>query len=78
MYVKSASKESVKARREDYLRMNEKDDQVYLKMTVIVTSLSVRFIHRQSHMPMLWLKSQELRTTYSMGRVQRFVEGVIG
>lgn len=29
-------------------------------------------------MPMFWLKSQELKTAYSTGRVQRYVEGVVG
>jgi hypothetical protein len=76
-YAKSTSNESIKEKRNSYLKMNEKDDQIYLKLVLEVAELTVNFIHRQSHMPMFLVKSQDLKTSYTMGKVQRFVDGVI-
>jgi len=55
-YSKNGSGYAIKEKREEYLRLNSKDDEVYVKMGTTIDSLSINFIHRQSHMPMFQLQ----------------------
>jgi hypothetical protein len=54
-YAKAGASHSVEEKGEDYLRLNCREDEIYLKLQTRVGQLGVNFIHRQSHMPMFHL-----------------------
>ena len=55
--------------------MNAKDEEIYIKLNGEVKEVKAVFIHRQSHMPMFELKCSKLKTAYTLGKNQKYLEG---
>ena len=74
-YAKDGQNHSIKNKREEYLRINSKDDAIYIKLGMVIDHLKVNFIHRQTHMPMFLLTCENLNTSITFGKSQKYIEG---
>lgn len=74
-YIKNGSNYAVKDKRSEYLKINAKDDEIYAKLQADISHLKITFIHRQSHMAMFTLESEQLSTNITLGKNQKYVSG---
>lgn len=76
-YIKEGSDCFVKDKREEYLKINSKDEEIYIKFKADIQNIKINLIHRQSHMPMFMLNCEELSTQLTLAESQKHVKGFI-